>query len=81
MSDNDNKEERYNLKIIYRIILVISIIFGALFLYYSLVLYFAIIYKANLLLSLLYFVGCIICVIIDLVLIVIIAKKLRGMNK
>ncbi len=80
MSDNDNKEE-YNLKITYRILLAISIVFGALFLYYSLVLYFAIIYKANLLLSLLYFVGCIICVIVDLVLIVIIAKKLRGMNK
>lgn len=80
MSDNDNKEE-YNLKKIYRIILAISVVFGALFLYYSLVFYFAIVYKANLLLSRLSCIVCVIGVVIDLVLIVMIAKKLRGMNK
>ena len=81
MSYNDNKEEKYNLKIIYRILLVIYIVFDALFLYYSLVFCFAIVYKANLLLSRLSFIVCVIGVVLDLVLIVMIAKKLRGMNK
>ncbi len=81
MSDKDYKEERYNLKIIYRILLVISIVFGALSLYYSLVFYFAIVYKANLLLSRLSCIVCVIGVVIDLLLIVMIAKKLRDMNK